>query len=1006
MANNPQYSGGPGPPLRPPMVGSVGPPQNIPPPMPTQFRSVASMHPSQQFAPPSTQQYHSIGPGIPGMNMGMPPSQNQQMQFAQPLQQVPARPIPPGHIPSMSQSVPLSNIQLNRPMSSGLPQPMQNLQPPNNFPSASGGPGMAPLPAYATNPYPTSQYQPVSQMNFQSNSISGQPLSASGNQDAATFTPLQQSGQPLPSITINSVVDSQPKPAEKSSSDWLEHTNNGRRFYYNKKTRQSTWEKPFELMTPIERADATTDWKEYMGPDGRKYFYNKVTKQSKWVIPEELKLAREHVEKASYAVEVTGSSSVSTSQAGVKTPSNVDTNSCLPAIHSSPARVTPVAVVGVAQSPTVSSPGLASLPLKDPEVQKDALSTVDVSETVPVTADEQAASSDPTPLPINESNVIPTEEAVESLQNVQANEAEEDNKSTDIIGKTSVTTLEDKLVEPETLTYASKQEAKDAFKALLESANVESDWTWEQAMRLIINDKRYAALRSLGERKQAFNEYLTQKRKHEAEERRVKHRKAREDFRKMLEECSELTSTTRWSKVLHLVGNDERFKAIERGRDREDMFEEYVVELEKKEYTKQEEERQLNIMEYRKFLESCDFIKANSQWRKVKDRLEGDLRCSQLDTMDQLKIFQEYVGDLEKEEEEQKRKQKEEIRKSERKNRDEFRKLMEGHVSDGTLSAKALWREYHSKVKDSLVYVAVSSNNSGSTPKELFEDVLEELKKQYEEDRIRIKDAVKSGKVALSSTWTLEDFKAAIEDEISSPAVSENNLKLVFDELLERVKEKEEKEAKRQKRLGDEFFNLLCSLKDITVDSSWEDCLPLFEARDEFRSIEEEAFSRQIFEEYLDQLKAKEEKDRKRKEEKAKREKERERDKRSRDKREKDRRRDRDRGKDRSGRDEGDAELDIDDVSVSSQGRKSGRDKDKKHRKRHQDDENDSGLDKNGKDHSRSSHRHSSERKKSREQHTESDSESKHKKPKREQRNGSRRKGDNEELEDGELGNW
>lgn len=39
-------------------------------------------------------------------------------------------------------------------------------------------------------------------------------------------------------------------------------------------------------------------------------------------------------------------------------------------------------------------------------------------------------------------------------------------------------------------------------------------------------------------------------------------------------------------------------------------------------------------------------------------------------------------------------------------------------------------------------------------------------------------------------------------------------------------------------------------------------------------------------------------------------------------------------------------------------------------------------------------------------QHTESDSESKHKKPKREQRNGSRRKGDNEELEDGELGKY
>ncbi|XP_039058403.1 transcription elongation regulator 1-like [Hibiscus syriacus] len=36
-------------------------------------------------------------------------------------------------------------------------------------------------------------------------------------------------------------------------SDWQEHTSaDGRRYYYNKKTRQSSWEKPLELMTPIE----------------------------------------------------------------------------------------------------------------------------------------------------------------------------------------------------------------------------------------------------------------------------------------------------------------------------------------------------------------------------------------------------------------------------------------------------------------------------------------------------------------------------------------------------------------------------------------------------------------------------------------------------------------------------------------------------------------------------------------------------------------------------------
>lgn len=335
---------------------------------------------------------------------------------------------------------------------------------------------------------------------------------------------------------------------------------------------------------------------------------------------------------------------------------------------------------------------------------------------------------------------------------------------------------------------------------------------------------------------------------------------------------------------------------------------------------------------------------------------------------------------------------------------------MEGNIADGTLTAKTKWFDYHSKVKDLPAYQAISSNTSGSTPKELFEDVVEELKKQFQEDRTRIKDAVKSEKVALSSNWTLDEFKAAIATEISSPEVSENNLKLVFDELVERAREKEEKEAKRRQRLGDEFFNMLCSFKDMTGDSKWEECLPLFEGREEFRSIGDEAFAKDIFEEYIAQLKEKErERDRKRKEEKAKKEKERERERKSKDRREKDRRHDRSRGKERNEKDDGDGEPDYNEILVSNENRKSGKDKDRKHRKRHHDEEDELSLDKNGKDYSRSSHRHSSERKKSRQMElhadlSESDDESRHKKHKREHRNGSRRRGDNEELEDGELG--
>ena len=44
---------------------------------------------------------------------------------------------------------------------------------------------------------------------------------------------------------------------------------------------------------------------------------------------------------------------------------------------------------------------------------------------------------------------------------------------------------------------------------------VPSNSSWDQAMKLIVNDPRYAALRHLNEKKQAFNAYKTQRAKEE-----------------------------------------------------------------------------------------------------------------------------------------------------------------------------------------------------------------------------------------------------------------------------------------------------------------------------------------------------------------------------------------------------------------------------------------------------------------------------------------------------------
>ncbi|PHT69361.1 hypothetical protein T459_28848, partial [Capsicum annuum] len=98
-----------------------------------------------------------------------------------------------------------------------------------------------------------------------------------------------------------------------------------------------------------------------------------------------------------------------------------------------------------------------------------------------------------------------------------------------------ITPSDEKTVELGPLVCESKA-AKSAFKTLLESANIGSDCTWDQAMRAVINDQRYGALKSLCEQ----------------------------------------------NKAISIFEHDERFKAIERDKDREDLFEDYVEELEKK----------------------------------------------------------------------------------------------------------------------------------------------------------------------------------------------------------------------------------------------------------------------------------------------------------------------------------------------------------------------------------------------------------------------------------------
>lgn len=74
------------------------------------------------------------------------------------------------------------------------------------------------------------------------------------------------------------------------SSEWTEHkAPDGRAYFYNAVTKQSSWDKPESLMTPTERLQHLCPWKEYCSDAGKVYYHNINTKESRWEAPPEFR---------------------------------------------------------------------------------------------------------------------------------------------------------------------------------------------------------------------------------------------------------------------------------------------------------------------------------------------------------------------------------------------------------------------------------------------------------------------------------------------------------------------------------------------------------------------------------------------------------------------------------------------------------------------------------------------------------------------------------------------
>ncbi|OXB76651.1 UNVERIFIED_CONTAM: hypothetical protein H355_008690 [Colinus virginianus] len=184
------------------------------------------------------------------------------------------------------------------------------------------------------------------------------------------------------------------------------------------------------------------------------------------------------------------------------------------------------------------------------------------------------------------------------------------------------------------------------FKDMLLERGVSAFSTWEKELHKIVFDPRYLLLNPK-ERKQVFDQYVKTRAEEERKEKKNKIMQAKEDFKKMMEE-SKINPRTTFSEFAAKHAKDSRFKAIEKMKDREALFNEFITAARKKEKEDSKTRGEKIKMDFFELLAN-HHLDSQSRWSKVKDKVETDPRYKAVDSSSQREdLFKQYIEKIAK----------------------------------------------------------------------------------------------------------------------------------------------------------------------------------------------------------------------------------------------------------------------------------------------------------------------------------------------------------------------
>ncbi|XP_061412380.1 transcription elongation regulator 1-like isoform X9 [Lethenteron reissneri] len=582
------------------------------------------------------------------------------------------------------------------------------------------------------------------------------------------------------------------------SAEWTEHkTADGRTYYYNIRTLESTWEKPAELREKEKKAQEKDAEKKEQSPK----------------------------EKDGEDMEVDGEK---TEKLEVKQPEPQQEE--LTEEERAAQKAKPIATTAVPGTPwCVVWTGDERVFFFNPTTR---LSMWERPEELVERADVDRIIQSPPHKQGREPEKPPEKEEKPKVE--EPKPLEEENKA-----------KKRKLEEPEPEKEASmeaeiraareratlpQETRSQQFSEMLLQRGVSAFSTWEKELHKVVFDPRYLLLNPK-ERKQAFDEFVKVRAEEERKERKNKMMQIKDDFKKLLED-TKVTSRSNFSEFAAKFGKESRFKAVEKMKDREALFVEYVTALKKKEKESAKSKMEKVRGDYFGLLME-QHLDGQSRWTKARERMEGDMRFQAVESSGQREEwFRQHVeklakaGDSERERELERqarteaslREREREVQKARSEQTREIDREREQHkreeaiqhfkalLSDMVRSSEVNWDETRRSLRKDHRW-ELASLLDRSEKEKLFKEHVDALSKRKKEQFKQLLD--ETSEITLTSTWR-EVRKLIKEDpRCSKFSSSDRKKEREFDEYI-----KEKMVAAKA-----EFRNLLKETKFITYRS-------------------------------------------------------------------------------------------------------------------------------------------------------------------------------------------